>query len=115
MAEFNPNSSRISEEARDVWIRADVSDDLAIIPGCGPASIKRLNESGVWTTWQLFAVFLALKGPRVGSVELCQRFFLKISEDFGVRPQECHSIVDAVASKLNLTFPGLYRPDLWDT
>jgi len=112
MPEFNPNKTHISDGAMNVWLNSPVSDDITQVPGIGDANARVLQEQGVHTTFQLMAVFLSLKGPEVGSVELCERFYQTLV-NYGIKAKR-GEIVVAIAQKLNNSFPGLYKPEMYE-
>ena len=112
MAEFNPNKTHISDGAMSVWLNSPVSDEITSIPGIAEGNADSLAENGIHTVWQLMGVFLSLKGPEVGSVELCERFYQQI-KSYGIKNKR-GEIVVAIASKLNNTFPGLYKPEMYE-
>ena len=80
------------------------------VPHIGPAGAEKLRAAGVTTTFALFGKFLSLKDDGVGSVELCDRFFYWL-ESINLPPGSRSSVVEAVASKLDLSFPGIYEAD----
>ena len=79
----------------------------------GPATIKKLNADGVFTTYQLFGKYLLLKEASVGPVEHADRFYfwlVSLDTPAGFRA----GIVRAVAEKLNITYIGLYDNSLYE-
>ena len=107
-ATYDPQNSRNAEGTLAAFIQAPITGDLEEVPGIGPAGAAKLREAGVGTTFALFGKYLMLKEDLdVGPVELADRFYLWLqSTEFpgGHRA----GVVQAIASKLNVSFPGLY-------
>ena len=113
MEGFNPERSQISQNTLANFIQSSISGDLTEVPGVGPKIARILSKNGVNTTYQLFALFLGLKDKKVETVEHCDRFFYKLQE-FGIAKVNITSIVEAVAQKLDISFPGLYDTEYFD-
>ena len=71
------------------------------------ASVKLFNAAGIYTTFQLFAVFLALKDKDVGTVEMADKFYDYLVK-VGLKSGHRNTVVQCVAEKLNVSFPGIY-------
>jgi hypothetical protein len=90
-----------------------LSLDLEEIPGVGKVGAQRMKDAGVSTTFALFGKYLILKEEGVESVEHCDRFFhwlTSIDMPSGFRS----SIVEAVAKKLDVSFPGIYDGECYN-
>lgn len=108
---FDPNRSQVSEDTLAKFLSQDVQEDITSVPGIGPAGARLLaasteSEVGVQTTWQLFGVFLKLKGPGMTSQEHCDAFWHWLAMK-GVKSHRS-GIVHAVAERVDLAFPGVY-------
>ena len=110
-ATYDPNRSKTSESAMADWLRTPVSDDIEAVPGIGPALKGKFASVGVHTQYQLFGVYLSLKGEGTSSIMVAESFFqwLKASGIAHKRGE----ITQAVAEKLNNMFPGIYQPDCY--
>lgn len=110
--EFNPNTTRTNPGTLAAYIRAPIVDSLQSVPGIGPATDTALSGVGIQTTYQLFGLFLSLRGEDVSSVELCERFYQWLKNKAGLKVSR-GEITQAVAEKLNMMFPGCYNPDAY--
>ena len=110
---YNPNRSRTDPDKLAEFIQKPITGKLTEVPGLGDVTEKLLKEEGITTTYQLFGKFLMLKDEGVESVELCDRFWYwleSINTPVGYRG----SIVQAVACRLDATYPGLYDSSRYD-
>ena len=108
-AGFNPKRTRTDKTKLAAWLMAKVEGDLNEVPGIGSTTKGVLIEAGITTTYQLFGAFLSLKGQDcTGSVDLCDRFWYFL-EKLGTPAGYRSTIVQAVACKLDTSFPGLYN------
>ena len=110
---YDPSRSRNDPDKLARFIQAPITGDLEEIPGLGPVTKEKMIAEGISTTYQLFGKFLMLKDEGVESVELCDRFWYwleSIETPAGYRG----SIVQAVACKLDATYPGLYDSSRYD-
>ena len=108
MAEgYDPNRSQTNPDKLAAFIQAPITGDLKEIPGVGPATIKALNENGISTTYGLIGKYLMLKETGVESVEHCDRFFYWL-KDIGTAAGYRSAVVQAIAQKMDITFPGIY-------
>ena len=110
---FDANRSQVSEDQLAKFLAEDVREDVTSIPGIGPAAAKTLaksdeRDSAVLTTYQLFGKFLSLRGPGMTTEEHCDAFWQWLALK-GINSHRS-GIVLAVAEKLDIAFPGLYRP-----
>ena len=110
---YNPSRSRNDPAKLAQFIQAPITGDLEEIPGLGRVNKAKMNAEGVSTTYQLFGKFLMLKDEGVDSVELCNRFWYWL-ETIETPPGYRGSIVQAVACKLDVTYPGLYDSSRYD-
>ena len=108
---FDPNKTNFNADTLDEWLNSPVGENLEDCPGIGPANADILRSHGVTTTFQLLALFLSLKGPRVGSVEICERFYQQLAT--GKINAKRGEITQAVAMKLNNSFPGIWNPEAY--
>jgi hypothetical protein len=79
----------------------------------GKVTEDLLKGEGITSTYQLFGKFLMLKDEGVESVELCDRFWYWL-ESINTPAVYRGSIVQAVACKLDATYPGLYDSSRYD-
>ena len=110
---YNPNRSRNDPNKLAEFIQAPITGGLTEVPGLGKVTEDLLKGEGITSTYQLFGKFLMLKDEGVESVELCDRFWYwleSINTPAGYRG----SIVQAVACKLDATYPGLYDSSRYD-
>ena len=110
-ATFDPNRTKTSEIAMAAWVRTAVSDDITVVPGIAAGNAGKFASVGVHTQYQLFGVYLSLKGEGTSSIMVAESFFqwLKVSGIAHKRGE----ITQAVAEKLNNMFPGIYQPDCY--
>jgi hypothetical protein len=104
---YDPSRSQNAPEALSNFLRSKINGDLTEVPGIGPATAAKLKNAGVSTTFGLFGKYLTMKEEGVESVEHCDRFFHWL-ESIGTPSGFRSSIVEAVAQKLDVTFPGIY-------
>jgi len=110
---FDANRSQVSEDALAKFLAEDVREDITSVPGIGPAAAKALarsdaQDSAVLTTYQLFGKFLSLRAPGMTTEEHCDAFWNYLALK-GINSHRS-GIVLAVAEKVDLAFPGVYRP-----
>lgn len=110
-ATFDPNRSKTSDSALAAWLSSPVSDDLKAVPGIGEAMEGKFSAVGVQTQYQLFGVYLSLKGEEVSSVACAERFYQWLVKS-GITHKR-GEITQAVAEKLNMMFPGIYAADMY--
>ena len=107
---YDPARSRNNPDTLADFLRSPITGDLTEVPGIGPATAKKMKEAGVSTTYALFGKFLMLKQEDVQSVEHCDRFFHWL-ESIGTPAGFRSSVVEAVAKKMDITYPGIYDGD----
>lgn len=110
---YYPNRSLNKPDRLAAFIEAPLTGNLLDIPGLGPASASALEAVGIGTSFQLIGKFLSLKDPGVESVELCDRFFYFLT-DTVVSAGFRSSIVQSVAYKCNVMYPGIYDESVYD-
>jgi hypothetical protein len=110
---YNPARSRTDPDRLAEFIQSRITGRLTEVPGLGEATENLLREQGITSTYQLFGKFLMLKDEGVESVELCDRFWYWL-ESIKTSPGHRGSIVQAVACKLDATYPGLYDSSRYD-
>ena len=106
-AGYDPLRSQNNPETLAKFLRSPVTGDLTEVPGIGPATAAKMKEAGVSTTYALFGKYLLMKQEDVASVEHCDRFFHWL-ESIGAPGGFRSSVVEAVARKMDITFPGIY-------
>lgn len=110
---YNPNFSQTNPDRLAAFIQASITGDLKEVPGVGPATIKILKENKISTTFALFGIYLSLKEEGVESVEHCDRFFYWL-KDIGIAPGYRSAVVQAIAQKMDITFPGIYDASCYE-
>jgi hypothetical protein len=109
---FDPNRSTVSDDSKDQFLRAPLSEDLNSVPGIGPVSRTRLasgeGDDKVETTHQLIAKFLAFRGPGVTCAEQCDAMWYYL-QSLGIAAHRA-GIVLCIAEKVNTMIPGTYDP-----
>jgi hypothetical protein len=80
------------------------------VPGVGPATVKRLEEAGISTTYGLIGKYLSLKEADVGPIEHADRFYYWILS-VELPPKYRAGIVHSIGEKMNILFPGIYDKD----
>lgn len=110
---YHPQKSRASEQAISDFLLAKTTGDLLEVPGISPESAEALKRNGVSTTFGLFGKYLMLKEEKVDPIEHAHSFYYWL-RSVGTVVGNRASIVHAVSSKMNLTFPGIYDPDAYD-
>lgn len=110
---YDPNRSQNDPDRLAEFIQAPITGDLKEVPGVGPASIKKFAEAGVSTTYGLIGKYLSLKEEGVESVEHCDRFFYWLKE-IGTAAGHRSSVVQAIAQKMDVTFPGIYDASCYE-
>jgi hypothetical protein len=115
MPGFNPDCSFRDTSKLALFISKQITGDLEAdkLPGLGPVGIQGLKAIGVTTTFALLGQFLILKDNDIGTVEHCDRFFYWLRDKAAIPPKYCHAVVEAVASKMDVTFPGIYDADCY--
>jgi hypothetical protein len=112
MSGYDPQRSVIAPDKLAEFIQAPITGDLTEVPGVGPATQKAMIAAGVTTTYALIGKYLMLKDAGVESVEHCDRFFYWL-DDIGASKGHRSSIVQAIAQKQDITFPGIYDGSLY--
>jgi len=109
---YDPNRSQISSNTLAIFIQSPVTGNILEVPGIGPKIAKILSNNNINTTFQLFSLFLSLKDENVESIELCDKFFYTLKE-YGISQVNISSIIEAVAQKLDVYFPGIYDNNMF--
>lgn len=117
---YDPNRSKNQPEVLEAFLRAPISGNLDEVPGIGAVGVDKLAHHGVSSTFQLLAKFLSFKSEGLTQQQVCDQFFHCTSRplhsssiictgltDVGAPPAYRSSIVEAVARKLELSFPGV--------
>ena len=77
----------------------------------GPKSIEALAAVGITSTFQLFGMYLSLKGESTSPKEHADLFYRWLKDDVKTASGYTATVVMAVAEKLNITFVGLFNID----
>ena len=80
------------------------------IPSVGQETIKLLKANGVTSTYALIGKFMSFKEEDVGSVEHMDRFWYWL-DSIGTPARHRSCVVEALAERMNMHFPGLYEAD----
>lgn len=110
---YDPNRSKINEDALGKWLKAPMTGDLLQVPQIGPAIKQTLINNGIGSSYALIGKYLLLQEEDTQPAELAQRFFLWL-DSIDVHAGSRSSIVQAIAEKVNVKFPGLYDPSLYE-
>ena len=109
---YDPSRSQNNPDTLANFLRSPITGDLTEVPGIGPATAAKMKDAGVSTTYALFGKYLMLKQEGVESIEHCDRFFHWL-ESIGTPAGYRSSVVEAVAKKMDITFPGIYDGELY--
>jgi hypothetical protein len=104
---YDPLRSQNNPVTLANFVRGNINGDLTEVPGIGPATAAKLKDAGVSTTFGLFGKYLTMKEEGVESVEHCDRFFYWL-ESVGTPSGFRSSVVESVARKIDVTYPGIY-------
>lgn len=93
------------------WLHLPITGDLKEVPFIGDGIAKMLrnpteNCPGISSTFELLGKFLQCRGAEDNQVTQCDRFWAWLKSK-GIGNQK-NSIVQAVAMKSNIYFPGMY-------
>lgn len=94
----------------NIWLKEAISGELTQIPGIGDVNANHLRNcsENITSSYQLMGKFLLMRGMSSTQVEQCDRFFAWLKDSAGIHYGR-NSIVQAVATKMNIFFPGLYN------
>jgi hypothetical protein len=111
---YDPEKSRISEDALADFLRSTLTGDLTEVPGISRCAIRKLaaGDEKITNTFQLIGKFLLLKtnigktDEIINSKQHCDEFFnwLKLK---GIQSYRS-DIVMCIAEKTNTMVPGMY-------
>lgn len=118
---YYPERSKLSADKLAEFIRSPTIGDITCIPSLGPAtkellkSIKISASDGelryeigkIETTYQLYGLFLMMKGEDVGSIEHADRFY-HFLVNIGITRRLIPDIVKSICNKMAISFPDLY-------
>jgi len=107
MSGYDPSRSKTNPDVLANFIKAPLTGDLQEVPGIGPKTVELLEGEKISTTFALLGKFLMLKEAGVESVEHCDRFWYWL-ESIGTPAGYRGAIVQAVANKLDASYPGMY-------
>lgn len=110
MSGFDLNRSRISLNTLAEFLASPITEDLLSVPGVGEATVERLKTDGITTTHQLLGAYLRVCDKDFDSKQRSDAFWfylqaLKVSG--GTRS----TIVHAIAERINIMIPGMYKED----
>jgi hypothetical protein len=98
----------------NTWLHQPIpiDGDLMRVPGIGPKHKEHFmsckdGKTCIKNIWCLFGFYLSIKEEGVSSIEHNERFFVWLKENQGIKDHR-HSIVEAVASRMEMHFPGFY-------
>jgi hypothetical protein len=112
MPPFDPNRSRVTEDALADFIKTPLSGDLLEVPGIGEKTVEILVAAGVVNTYQLIGKFITLKSMGESCKEHCQKFYDWLME-IEAPPSYRAGVTLAIAEKVNTWMPGLYDPSVF--
>lgn len=107
---YKQGDSRLRGDRAADYLRAPVAEDVRTVPGVGRMSARVLKKAGVDNTYQLFAIFMAMREKGDTSQKHCDKFWHWL-EQHGTSAAHRSTVVHAVAEKLNTFMPGFYVPD----
>jgi hypothetical protein len=107
---YKQSDSRLRGDRAADYLRAPVEEDVRSVPGVGKVSARTLKKAGIDNTYQLFAVFMAMRQKGDTSQKHCDKFWNWL-EQHGTSAAHRSTVVHAVAEKLNTFMPGFYVPD----
>lgn len=110
---YDPNRSRSDPNKLAAFIQNPITGNLLEVPGIGPSTVEALKNAGISTTFGLIGKFLMLKEEGVQSVEHCDRFYYWLS-DVGTSSGFRSSVVEAIAIKMDITYPGIYDASCYE-
>ena len=103
-------SALIEPDRLSEWLSTPVNDDLCIIPGIGEATANILIKAGYTTPYKLIGKYLSFRSDGINTQEHCDMFYHFLG-DLGVRGAYRAVITRAIAEKMNLLIPGIFRED----
>ena len=112
-AGYDPNRTLLNPHHLGAFIQAPIKGNLLEVPGIGPATVKAMNEAGMTTTFELIGKYMSLKAQGVDSEDHCDRFFYWL-KDIGTAAGYRSSVVQAIAQKMDITFPGIYDASCYE-
>lgn len=104
----------LTPQVMTVWLHAPITGNIKDVPGIGDANANHLLQcsESVSTTFELIGKFMSFKKAGVTPVEHCDKFYAWLKDEGGVHMNR-HDIVQAVAMKCNIMFPGIYDEDAY--
>lgn len=111
---YEPEKSRISEDALADFLRCTLTGDLTEVPGLSRCAIRKLSSGNdkITNTFQLIGKFLILKScigktdKLITTKNHCDEFYNWLKEK-GIQAYR-NDIVMCIAEKVNTMIPGLY-------
>lgn len=107
---YDINRSKISQSGLEAFLSAEVDEDLLSVPGIGPATVKKLAEHNIETTYQLISCFLRVCGKEMSSATKVNAFWFYLDK-LGVPGGTRSTIVHAISEKVNIMIPGVFDPE----
>jgi hypothetical protein len=125
-AGYDPRKSKVSASTSEKWNSSAVTGILTEVPGIGAAAVTKLAfdvqdrpHERVTNTYQLFGVYLAMKGPDdtphgpVSSYEHNERFWQWLKAKGIVSHRS--AIVKAIAEKCATFFANFYDANAYES
>lgn len=103
-------SAMMQPDTLSTWLSTPISDNLFIIPGIGDSTATILINAGYTTPYKLIGKYLSFRNDGMESQEHCDLFYNFLGE-LGVRGAYRAVITRAIAEKMNLLIPGIFRED----
>jgi len=110
-AEFDPKNTNLADDTLGDFLRDDVECDLEIVPGVGKAAAAKLNDAGIFTTYQLIGKFLMFKESE--DVRSHLNAFQTWLQEVGVNSHRT-TITKAIAEKVDIFLPGTFDATLYE-
>ena len=105
---FNINKSNLSQGQLLKWIVDPLTDDLACIPGIGPATQGKLAADGITTTFQLIGKFLSGCNKDASTADVCDTFWAYL-ESVDAPPGYRSGVTHALLEKVSVLVPERVR------
>ena len=101
MQQYDPTSSRVAEERMDAWRSQELTGDLIkdAIPGVGPATVDKMKDAGMDTTYKLIAAFLG-KMTKGQTVMKAATEFKNDLAEMGTPTSFQDTVITAIVEKL---------------
>ena len=97
--QYDPSSSRITEERMQEWRETQLSGNVDEIPYVGEATVPALSSNGMGTTWQVLGKFFSYFDEDHNMLAAANRLKAALA-DAGTPGAHRDSVVTAVAEKV---------------